>query len=248
MSECAQLAQFDEELYKVEQYESFARVCFFSNKDGVEWEWRFFVICELMGLKWYVSGDRRRRWQIFDCYLWAAALCISQTGLDRPQILTHQVSWNPCSQSRCHRIDARSPTCQLDILLSMKFLLLLISVTAHCDVEGVLEAPTRELHRRRTIYMSCFAPDDKIWIVAVFNEIPGCRYAGYSTCFRKEAGSHGRDTLGIFRVHQFEKIEQFCITSPEDDNSWAMLEEMLKNSEEFYQAVGASWSLSWWWE
>ncbi|BBN20049.1 seryl-tRNA synthetase [Marchantia polymorpha subsp. ruderalis] len=64
------------------------------------------------------------------------------------------------------------------------------------------------------------------------------RYAGYSTCFRKEAGSHGRDTLGIFRVHQFEKIEQFCITSPEDDNSWAMLEEMLKNSEEFYQALG----------
>ncbi|KAG6545403.1 hypothetical protein Mapa_013002 [Marchantia paleacea] len=64
------------------------------------------------------------------------------------------------------------------------------------------------------------------------------RYAGYSTCFRKEAGSHGRDTLGIFRVHQFEKIEQFCITSPEDNNSWAMHEEMLKNSEEFYQALG----------
>lgn len=34
------------------------------------------------------------------------------------------------------------------------------------------------------------------------------KYAGYSTCFRKEAGSHGRDQLGIFRVHQFEKIEQ----------------------------------------
>lgn len=42
---------------------------------------------------------------------------------------------------------------------------------------------------------------------------PGCRYAGYSTCFRKEVGSHGRDTLGIFRVHQFEKVEQFCVTS-----------------------------------
>lgn len=43
------------------------------------------------------------------------------------------------------------------------------------------------------------------------------RYAGYSTCFRKEAGSHGRDTWGIFRIHQFEKIEQVsqlfrCIT------------------------------------
>lgn len=34
------------------------------------------------------------------------------------------------------------------------------------------------------------------------------QYAGYSTCFRKEAGSHGKDTWGIFRVHQFEKVEQ----------------------------------------
>ncbi|EPS69221.1 hypothetical protein M569_05545, partial [Genlisea aurea] len=61
------------------------------------------------------------------------------------------------------------------------------------------------------------------------------RYAGYSSCFRKEAGSHGRDTSGIFRVHQFEKVEQFCITGPGGNNSWEMLEEMLKNSEDFYQ-------------
>jgi len=46
------------------------------------------------------------------------------------------------------------------------------------------------------------------------------KYAGYSTCFRKEAGSSGKDVLGIFRVHQFEKVEQFAITSPE--TSWAM--------------------------
>ncbi|OMO75331.1 hypothetical protein CCACVL1_16221 [Corchorus capsularis] len=63
------------------------------------------------------------------------------------------------------------------------------------------------------------------------------RYAGYSSCFRKEAGSHGRDTLGIFRVHQFEKIEQFCITSPNDNDSWDMHEEMIKNSEDFYQLL-----------
>lgn len=63
------------------------------------------------------------------------------------------------------------------------------------------------------------------------------RYAGYSSCFRKEAGSHGRDTLGIFRVHQFEKVEQFCVTSPKGNDSWDMFEEMIKNSEEFYQAV-----------
>ncbi|KAG5245371.1 serine--tRNA ligase [Salix suchowensis] len=63
------------------------------------------------------------------------------------------------------------------------------------------------------------------------------RYAGYSSCFRKEAGAHGRDTLGIFRVHQFEKVEQFCITSPNGNESWEMLEEMIKNSEEFYQEL-----------
>ncbi|KAL9318505.1 hypothetical protein ACSQ67_015022 [Phaseolus vulgaris] len=63
------------------------------------------------------------------------------------------------------------------------------------------------------------------------------RYGGYSSCFRKEAGSHGRDTLGIFRVHQFEKVEQFCLTSPNDNDSWNMHEEMLKNSEEFYKAL-----------
>ncbi|XP_073525574.1 LOW QUALITY PROTEIN: uncharacterized protein [Phyllobates terribilis] len=63
------------------------------------------------------------------------------------------------------------------------------------------------------------------------------RYAGYSSCFRKEAGSHGRDTLGIFRVHQFEKIEQFCITSPNANDSWDMLEQMINNSEEFYQKL-----------
>ncbi|KZV55270.1 serine--tRNA ligase [Dorcoceras hygrometricum] len=63
------------------------------------------------------------------------------------------------------------------------------------------------------------------------------RYAGYSSCFRKEAGSHGRDTLGIFRVHQFEKLEQFCITSPNENESWDMHEEMIKNSEDFYKAL-----------
>ncbi|XP_057501445.1 serine--tRNA ligase [Actinidia eriantha] len=63
------------------------------------------------------------------------------------------------------------------------------------------------------------------------------RYAGYSSCFRKEAGSHGRDTLGIFRVHQFEKVEQFCITSPNGNDSWDMHEEMIKNSEEFYKML-----------
>jgi seryl-tRNA synthetase len=62
------------------------------------------------------------------------------------------------------------------------------------------------------------------------------RYAGISTCFRKEAGAHGRDQKGIFRVHQFEKVEQFVFTRPED--SWHEHEKMLAIAEEFYQKIG----------
>ncbi|UYV62118.1 SARS [Cordylochernes scorpioides] len=64
------------------------------------------------------------------------------------------------------------------------------------------------------------------------------RYTGLSTCFRQEVGSHGRDTRGIFRVHQFNKVEQFCLTSPHDNKSWEMFDEMIGNAENFYQALG----------
>jgi len=67
------------------------------------------------------------------------------------------------------------------------------------------------------------------------------KYVGYSTCFRKEAGSHGKDMWGIFRVHQFEKIEQFVLTAP--DKSWEMQEEMIGISEEFYQNLGLSYRI-----
>jgi len=67
------------------------------------------------------------------------------------------------------------------------------------------------------------------------------KYVGYSTCFRKEAGAHGRDVWGIFRVHQFEKIEQFVLTSPE--KSWDMHEEMISVSEEFYQSLGLAYRI-----
>ncbi|CAG9325060.1 unnamed protein product [Blepharisma stoltei] len=61
------------------------------------------------------------------------------------------------------------------------------------------------------------------------------RYGGYSSCFRREAGAHGKDTWGIFRIHQFEKVEQFCITTPE--KSWEMHEEMIATCEEFYRSL-----------
>ncbi|MFX0036462.1 MAG: serine--tRNA ligase [Candidatus Hermodarchaeota archaeon] len=61
------------------------------------------------------------------------------------------------------------------------------------------------------------------------------KYAGISSCFRREAGSHGKDTLGIFRVHRFEKVEQFIFCKPED--SWMHHEELIKNAEEIYKEL-----------
>jgi seryl-tRNA synthetase len=61
------------------------------------------------------------------------------------------------------------------------------------------------------------------------------KYAGVSPCFRKEAGAHGKDTKGIFRVHQFSKVEQFVYCEPED--SWTIHEEMIGNAEALYKAL-----------
>jgi seryl-tRNA synthetase len=62
------------------------------------------------------------------------------------------------------------------------------------------------------------------------------KYAGISPCFRKEAGAHGKDMKGIFRVHQFEKVEQFIYSRPED--SCKEHEKMLSITEEFYNKIG----------
>ncbi|MHA1381883.1 MAG: serine--tRNA ligase [Candidatus Helarchaeota archaeon] len=66
------------------------------------------------------------------------------------------------------------------------------------------------------------------------NKLP-LKYAGISPCFRREAGAHGRDTKGIFRVHNFEKVEQFIYCTPED--SWKFHEELIQNAEELYQKL-----------
>jgi seryl-tRNA synthetase len=66
-------------------------------------------------------------------------------------------------------------------------------------------------------------------------ELLPLKYAGVSTCFRREAGSHGKDTLGIFRVHQFEKVEQYIFCKPE--NSWNLFDELISNAEEIYKEL-----------
>jgi seryl-tRNA synthetase len=65
------------------------------------------------------------------------------------------------------------------------------------------------------------------------------KLAGVSTCFRKEAGAHGKDTRGIFRTHQFNKIEQFIFCKPED--SAKLHEELLQNAEDILQKIGLAY-------
>jgi seryl-tRNA synthetase len=76
-------------------------------------------------------------------------------------------------------------------------------------------------------------PDDELYLIGTSevalaslheNEIlaaeaPPLRYAGFSTCFRREAGAAGKDTRGIFRVHQFDKVEMFSFVAPEDSGA-----------------------------
>ncbi len=65
-------------------------------------------------------------------------------------------------------------------------------------------------------------------------ELP-LRYAGVSSCFRREAGSHGKDTKGIFRVHQFDKVEQYVFSEPDD--SWKVFEELRGNFEMLFREL-----------
>ncbi|AFL66503.1 serine--tRNA ligase [Desulfurococcus amylolyticus] len=72
-----------------------------------------------------------------------------------------------------------------------------------------------------------------------FEEIPEeelpLKYVGVSPCFRKEAGAGNRDLKGIFRVHQFHKVEQYVYAKPEE--SWALMEELIGNAEELFKGL-----------
>ncbi len=84
---------------------------------------------------------------------------------------------------------------------------------------GTSEVPLAALHTNEIINME---------------ELP-IRYAGFSTCFRREAGTYGKDTTGIFRVHQFDKVEMFSFCNPE--KSEAEHEFILSVEEELLQSL-----------
>ncbi len=84
---------------------------------------------------------------------------------------------------------------------------------------GTAEVPLASMHMNETL-------NEK--------DLP-LRYAGFSSCFRKEAGSYGKDTKGMFRVHQFDKIEMFVFSLPE--KSWDEYNQLLKIAEEIFQKL-----------
>ncbi|HIQ55988.1 MAG TPA: serine--tRNA ligase [Pyrodictium sp.] len=81
-------------------------------------------------------------------------------------------------------------------------------------------------HSLAALYMGEEIPEDQLPIKLV----------GISPCFRKEAGAGNRDLKGIFRVHQFHKVEQFVFAKPEE--SWQLLEELRENAEELFRGLG----------
>jgi len=81
-------------------------------------------------------------------------------------------------------------------------------------------------HPMAAMFMNDVLDEDKLPI----------KFCGVSSCFRKEIGSHGIDTRGLFRVHQFNKVEQFVFCKPSE--SWKLFEEIQKNSEEMYKKLG----------
>jgi len=84
---------------------------------------------------------------------------------------------------------------------------------------GTSEAPLVGMHSDEILYNKDFP----------------IRYAGFSTCFRTEAGAHGKDTKGIFRTHHFEKVEQISITSPNE--SWKEHDYLFETAELFWQSL-----------
>jgi seryl-tRNA synthetase len=63
------------------------------------------------------------------------------------------------------------------------------------------------------------------------------KYCGTSSCFRREAGTYGKDTHGLYRIHQFEKVEQVVLCEADQDKAMALFEEIRKNAEDVLQAL-----------
>jgi seryl-tRNA synthetase len=101
------------------------------------------------------------------------------------------------------------------------------------DEANVYELPADELYLAGTAEIPLASLHAGEILAA--DELP-LRYVAFSPCFRREAGAAGRDTRGMIRVHQFNKVEQFALTAPE--SSWDEHELLLANTEELVRDLG----------
>lgn len=100
----------------------------------------------------------------------------------------------------------------------------------HCEVDNLYLIPTAEVPVTN-IYRDVILPEDKL-------PMKNC---AYSACFRREAGSYGKDVRGLNRLHQFDKVEIVRIEKPE--NSYAALEEMKDHVQSLLDRLGLPWHI-----
>lgn len=119
--------------------------------------------------------------------------------------------------------------------------------TPHMVRQRVMEGAAFFEAFQETLYKTC---DEDLYLIATSeqsiaglyldevleeSELP-VKFAGWSPCYRREAGAHGRDMKGIFRVHQFNKVEQFIFSHPDESEQYH--EELINNAEELYKGLG----------
>ena len=132
----------------------------------------------------------------------------------------------------------------IDYLTSRGFRLVLPPyMLRHKIIMGVIDLKTFEdaIYKveGEDLYLIATA-EHSLAALHAFEDIPEeelpLKYAGISPCFRREAGAGSRDLKGIFRVHQFHKVEQYVFAKPEE--SWGLMEELIRNAEELFAGLG----------
>lgn len=99
--------------------------------------------------------------------------------------------------------------------------------------DGKLESDKKYLVGTSEVSVASYHMDETVDLAAL-----PMRYAGISNCFRREAGTYGKDTKGLYRVHQFQKVEQVILCEADEAKGMAMFEEIRTNAEEVLKALG----------
>lgn len=100
------------------------------------------------------------------------------------------------------------------------------------EKDGAIEPDNLHLVGTSEVTVCSYHKDD----VLKEEDLPK-RYAGYSACFRREAGTYGKDTRGLYRVHQFEKVEQVVLCKADPKEALKMFEEIRQNAEDVLKAL-----------